>query len=138
MSDSLCLFTSFLSFPQTTSPFFFPFRNSFASSTITYLCQLGSWESLPHSSHSINHQALLNIFGTHPYFPSQGLTIFHLRSDQISRSVMSDSLRPHESQHARPSSHLILCHSLLLLPPIPPSIRVNSLHEVAKLLKFQL
>ena len=23
-------------------------------------------------------------------------------SDQISRSVMSDSLRPHESQHARP------------------------------------
>ena len=26
----------------------------------------------------------------------------HIRSDQISRSVMSDSLRPHESQHARP------------------------------------
>ena len=26
-----------------------------------------------------------------------------LRSDQISRSVASDSLRPHESQHARPS-----------------------------------
>ena len=25
-----------------------------------------------------------------------------IRSDQISRSVMSDSLRPHESQHARP------------------------------------
>ena len=25
-----------------------------------------------------------------------------VRSDQISRSVMSDSLRPHESQHARP------------------------------------
>ena len=25
-----------------------------------------------------------------------------------------------------PSSHLILCHSLLLLPPIPPSIRVLS------------
>ena len=59
---------------------------------------------------------------------------------------MSDSLRPHESQHARPpcpsptprvypnscpSSRwchpaIILCHSLLLLPPIPPSIRVFS------------
>ena len=60
---------------------------------------------------------------------------------------MSDSLWPHESQHARPpclsptpgvhsrltsiesvmpSSHLILCHTLLLLPPIPPSIRVFS------------
>ena len=67
-------------------------------------------------------------------------------SDQISRSVVSDSLRPHESQHARPpcpspipgvhsltsiksvmpSSHLILCRPLLLLPPIPPSIRVFS------------
>ena len=59
---------------------------------------------------------------------------------------MSDSLQPHESQHARPpcpsptprvhsdsrpssvmpSSHIILCHPLLLLPPIPPSIRVFS------------
>ena len=51
-------------------------------------------------------------------------------------------MRPHESQHARPpcpsptprvhsnsvmpSSHLILGHPLLLLPPIPPSIRVFS------------
>ena len=70
-----------------------------------------------------------------------------IRSDQISRSVLSDSLRPHELQHARPpcpsptpgghsdstsfesvmpSSHLILCCPLLLLPPIPPSIRVFS------------
>ena len=54
---------------------------------------------------------------------------------------MSDSLQPHELQHTRPpcpslkltsieavmpSSHLILCHRLLLLPPIPPSIRVFS------------
>ena len=62
---------------------------------------------------------------------------------QFSHSVMSDSLQPHESQHARPpcpsptpgvhsiesvmpSSHLILCHPLLVLPPIPPSIRVFS------------
>ena len=59
------------------------------------------------------------------------------------RSVVSNSLRPHEWQHARPlsitvsrsslrlttiesmmpSSHLILCRPLLL-PPIPASIRV--------------
>ena len=61
---------------------------------------------------------------------------------------MSDSLWPHEPQHTRPpslsitnsgsslrlksidsvmlSSHLILCRPLLLLPPIPPSIRVFS------------
>ena len=69
------------------------------------------------------------------------------QSVQFSRSVVSNSLRPRESQHARPpcssptprvhsdsrpfesvmpSSHLILCRPLLLLPPIPPSIRVFS------------
>ena len=38
-----------------------------------------------------------------------------------------------------PSSHLILCHPLLLLPPIPPpQQRVNSSREVAKVLEFQL
>ena len=68
-------------------------------------------------------------------------------SVQFSYSVMSDSLRPHESQHARPpcpitisrssfkltsiesvmpSSHLIPCRPLFLLTPIPPSIRVFS------------
>ena len=66
-------------------------------------------------------------------------------SVQFSCSVVSDSSRPRESQHARPpclspspgvhsdshllsrwSSHLILCHPLLLLPPNPPSIRVFS------------
>ena len=65
---------------------------------------------------------------------------------QFSCSVVSNSLRPHESQHSRlscpspspgvhsltsiksvmPSNHLILCDPLLLLPPIPPSIRVFS------------
>ena len=41
-----------------------------------------------------------------------------------------------------PSSHLILCRPLLLLPPIPPSMSlfqwVNSSREVAKVLEFQL
>ena len=41
-----------------------------------------------------------------------------------------------------PSSHLILYRPLLLLPPIPPSIRVfsseSTLHQVAKVLEFQL
>ena len=68
---------------------------------------------------------------------------------------MSDSLQPHESQHARPScpsslsitksrsllklmsiesvmpsNHLVLCHPLLLLPLIFPSIRVFSNESV--------
>ena len=40
------------------------------------------------------------------------------------------------------SSHLILCRPLLLLPTIPPRIRVfsneSTLHEVVKVLQFQL
>ena len=91
---------------------------------------------------------------------------FLLRSQsvQFSRSVMSDSLRPHESQHARPPcplptfvhrvsdaiqpSHPLLSHS-------PPAFNlsqhqglrkdfsfirkwVSSSHEVAKVLEFQL
>ena len=63
---------------------------------------------------------------------------------QFSRSVISDSLRPHELQHTSslsitnsrsppkpvstesvmPSSHLVLCRPFLLLPSIFPSIRV--------------
>ena len=70
-------------------------------------------------------------------------------SFQFSCSVMPNSLRPHELQHARPpcpsptprvysnscpsvmsSSHLILSCPLLLLPSIFPSIRVFSIESV--------
>ena len=67
-------------------------------------------------------------------------------SVQFSHLVVSNSLRPHGPQHARPpcpsptqsllklisidlvmpSNHFILCHPLLLLPSIFPSIRVFS------------
>ena len=67
-------------------------------------------------------------------------------SVQFSRSVVSDSATPSIAAHqaslcitisrsslkltsiesVMPSSHLILCRPLLLLPPIPPSIRVFS------------
>ena len=73
-------------------------------------------------------------------------TYIQFGSVQFSHSVMSNFLQPHESQHARPpcpsntrsllklmsiksvmpASHLMLCHPLLLLPPIPPSIRAFS------------
>ena len=42
----------------------------------------------------------------------------------ITNSRSSPKLMSNES--VMPSSHLILCHPLLLLPPIPPSIRVFS------------
>jgi len=84
-------------------------------------------------------------------------------SDQIGRSVLSDSLRPHESQHARPPCpsptpgvhsdshpssqwcHPAISSSDFPSPPAPkPSQHqslfqwVNSSHEVAKVLEFQL
>ena len=86
-------------------------------------------------------------FSISPSSKYSGLISFSFSSVQFSRSVLSDSLRPHESQHARapcpstnsqnslrltsiesvmPSSHLILSHPLFLLLPIPPSIRVFS------------
>jgi len=70
---------------------------------------------------------------------------------QFSRSVVSDSLRPHGLQHVRlpcpsptprsllklmsielvmPSNHLTLCHHLLFLPSIFPSIKVFSNESV--------
>ena len=45
-------------------------------------------------------------------------------SQSIANSRSSPRLTSIES--VMPSSHLILCHPLLLLPPIPPSIRVFS------------
>ena len=77
--------------------------------------------------------------------------LMHPYSVQISPLVMSNSLRPHGLQHARlpcpsptpracsnsvsiklvmTSSHLILCHPLLLLPSIFPNIQVFSSESV--------
>ena len=92
--------------------------------------------SLPGGSWNIKCSLIITI----------GCYIISVSSVQFSRSVMSDSLWPHVSQHARPPcpspapeftqthvhrvgdaiqpSHPL--SSLLLLPPIPPSIRVFS------------
>ena len=48
------------------------------------------------------------------------------RQAYLSITSSQSSLRLTSIESAMPSSHLILCHPLLLLPPIPPSIRVFS------------
>ena len=73
-------------------------------------------------------------------------TVVLWSSVQFSRSIVSESLRPHDCstpglpfhhqlpeftqthvhQSVMPSNHLILCHPLFLLPPNRPSIRVFS------------
>ena len=78
---------------------------------------------------------------------SHSLLIYIISVQFSSVAQSSDSSRPHEPQHSRPhcpspncqsldklmsiesvmpSNHLILCHPLLLLPSIFPSIRVFS------------
>ena len=73
---------------------------------------------------------------------------------QFSRSIMSDPLQSHGLQYARPpcpsptpgvysnlmsidsvmpSTHLVLCHPLLLLPSVFPSIRVFSNESVLRI-----
>ena len=74
-------------------------------------------------------------------------------SVQFSRSVVSDSATPWIAAHqaslsitnswsspklmciesVMPSSHLILCHPLLLLPSIPPSIRIFSNESILRM-----
>ena len=67
-----------------------------------------------------------------------------MAAHQASLSITDSrsSLKLMSMESVMPSSHLILCRPLLLLPPIPPSISlfqwVNSSHEVAKVLEFQL
>ena len=64
------------------------------------------------------------------------------RQASLSITNSRSSLRLMSIKSVMPSSHLILCCPLLLLPPIPPSISlfqwVISSHEVAKVLEFQL
>ena len=48
------------------------------------------------------------------------------RQASLSITNSRSSLRLMSIESVMPSSHLILCHPLILLPPIPPSIRVFS------------
>ena len=57
------------------------------------------------------------------------------RQTSLSITNSSSSLRLTSIESVMPSSHLILCRPLLLLPPIPPSIRVFS-NESALLMRW--
>ena len=48
------------------------------------------------------------------------------RQASLSITTSQSSLKLLSIESVMPSSHLILCHPLFLLPPIPPSIRVFS------------
>ena len=48
------------------------------------------------------------------------------RQASLSITNSRSLLKPMPIESVMPSSHLVFCHPLLLLPPIPPSIRVFS------------
>ena len=58
-----------------------------------------------------------------PLFATPWITA---RQASLSITNSRSSLRLTSTESVMPSGHLILCHPLLLLPPIPPSIRVFS------------
>ena len=78
--------------------------------------QNGQADSLPLRNHSsVQSLSRVQLFVT-PWITA------HQASLSITNS--QSSLRLTSIQSVMPSSHLILCHPLLLLPPILPSIRV--------------
>ena len=119
-----------------------------------------SWVSgsSPHS----RREKLASTFRKERYQRTCGLITFR-ESVQFSRSAVSDSLPPHELQHARPPypsptpgdrsnscplsqwCHPAISSSVIPFPSCPQSLPaseffqwVNSSHEVAEVLEFQL
>ena len=101
--------------------------------------------SWPLNKMSLNHEDHLHIdylqwlywkvFGDSVQFSSvQSLSCVQLfaspwiaaRQDSLSITNSQSSLKLMSIELVMPSSHLILCHPLFLLPPIPPSIRIFS------------
>ena len=66
---------------------------------------------------SVQSLSCVQLFVT-PWITARQDSLF-ITNSQSSHKLMS-------IKSVMPSSHLILCHPLLLLPPIPPSIRVFS------------
>ena len=138
----------------------------FAFSSSDYLEALQCWNSHHHWPkaqavvvHKCSH--LLYLLGR--VQDAYNTQRYLLSSVQFSRSVVSDSLRPHESQHAWPPCpsptpgvhsnscpssrwcHPAISSSVIPSPPAPNLSQhqslfqwVNSSHEVAKVLEFQL
>ena len=101
----------------------------------TCLYSRALWISHPSLSHSsVQSLSHVRLFVT-PWITA--------RRASLSITISRSSLRLTSIESVMPSSHLILCRPLLLLPLIPPKHQglfqwVNSSHEVAKVLEFQL
>ena len=98
--------------------------------------------AIPLTVDIVSLSILLHFSTMFPFFPRMYFSVQFSPSvaescptlcDPMNRSTAAlsitnswSSLRLTSIESLMPSSHLILCHPLLLLPPIPPSIRVFS------------
>ena len=90
-------------------------------------CWLYPWEFYPfpplilfscsHSISSVQSLSLVRLFAT-PWIATRQASLSITNSRSLFKLMSVKSVMP--------SSHLILCRPLLLLPPVPPSIRVFS------------
>ena len=97
------------------------------SCKITYLCcfkPLHFWQHLAAAVHEVKSPSHIQFFAT-PW------TAAHQASLAIATS--RSLLKLMSSKSVMPSNHLILCHPLLLLPSIFPSIRVFSSESVLRI-----
>ena len=118
--------------------YIFPYPCRRKCNPLQYLCLQNSMDRGAGGLQSMGSQRI-----GHDWVTNNKAHILRITSVQFSRSVVSDSLWPHESQHARPpcpsstpgvhsKSHPSSrwCHPAIsfsvLLPPISPSIRVFS------------
>ena len=82
-----------------------------------HISTFGSYISLRVQFSSVQSLSCVQLFAT-PWIAA--------RQASLSITISRSSLRLTSIESVMPSSYLIFCHPLLLLPPIPPSIRVFS------------
>ena len=103
---------------------------------------LSDWTEVKSTMHQKTSSRILQFSSVQSLSRVQLFATPWIAARQASLSITNSwsSLKLMSIESLTPSSHLILCHPLLLLPPIPPSVslfqRVNSSHEVAKVLEF--
>ena len=112
-------------------------QNNFQSGH-TILCSFQQWTRVSVDPHSWPHLVLpvfwilaipIGVFSSvQPLIPVRLFATLRITAHQASLSITNSrsSLRLTSIESVMPSSHIILCCPLLLLPPIPPCIRVFS------------
>ena len=101
--------------PKGAQEEYLPCSNSLCEPWGTQGLKIGCWPQIV--SQSVQSLSRVRLFAT-PWIAA--------RQASLSITNSQSSLRLMSIESVMPPSHLILCHPLLLLPSIPPSIRVFS------------